>query len=130
MKLQVKCNLNKSYCVKFQTLTARKHSCAVKRRDNFIFLRLHCDVTCSIPDCVTLRNVQHLPKKSLMPKRLMKKWTFMVQCTHDEEVDHEIFRPRLCKENLYPVEGLLTHPSYPERANFAYTSLQNVETKR
>ena len=54
----------------------------------------------------------------------------MVQCTHDEEVEHYILRPCLCKENLSPVEGLLTDPSYPERANFACISLQNVETKR
>lgn len=57
----------------------------------------------------------------------------MVQCTHDEKVEHHILRPRLCKENLSPVEGLLTDPSddpsYLERANFAYISLHNVETK-
>lgn len=53
----------------------------------------------------------------------------MVQCTHDEKVEHHILRPRLCKENLSPVEGLLTDPSYLERANFAYISLHNEETK-
>ena len=58
----------------------------------------------------------------------------MVQCTHDEEVEHYILRPRLCKENLSRVEGLLTDPSYPERANFAIfpykTWRQNVDSAR
>ena len=53
MKMQVKCNLKKSYIVIFEMLKARKHSCAV------ILSRLHRDVTWSsnlitIPDYVTL----------------------------------------------------------------------------